>query len=391
MRSVNSRYSPAIDHLRALAALMILFYHGYGVILHRFAPGGVYPDPVTTNPFYVLIIEGHTAVGLFMVLSGFIFTRSAMGHAIDYSAFMVNRFLRIYPLMLAILTLAIALHPELFNPLKFVRSLLLFLDLPGIDFGPMLQIAPWTAIFWTITPEFDFYLIFPVLMFLGGRFGARPLIVLLLLAFAIRLTVAVFLFDVSDISYGTIVGRIDQFLIGMLTAMWTRGRFTTSRAAAWLFPISCGIVLAMLLALHRLGGLTAHAWWRAAWPTMEGGGWAFFIVTYLAIARHVPRRASTALLTIGEASYSIYLLHLAVISLLQWQAGTLFLRSPLSTWGLSPPCASLVVVALFLAPIALGISMVTYRLIEQPFLIMRVRYLRDRVLVPSPEKCLIGS
>jgi len=140
-----------------------------------------------------------------------------------------------------------------------------------------------------------------------------------------------------------------------------------------------------------LGGIAAHAWWRAAWPTAEAGGWAFFIVTYLAIAQHLPRRPSAVLAKVGEASYSIYLLHPAVITLLQWQVGTLFLRSPLSRLGLSPASAALLVVALFLAPIVLGISMATYRLIERPFLGMRVRYLGDRVPSHPAGKVPIGS
>ena len=379
MRSKNSHYDPAIDHLRAFAALMVMFGHGYEMVFRRFSNAGNYTDPVDTNPLYVFILESHTGVALFMVLSGYIFTRSAMGRSISYPAFMLNRFLRIYPLMVAILFVAIALHPELFSPFKFLRSLLLFYRLPGVDFGPLLEIAPWTAIFWTITPEFQFYLIFPLLMFLFSKYGKWPLIMLWIAALLARFFVAIFLFDIADISYSTIYGRIDQFLLGMLAAIWTRGQLPESRLAIWLFPVACVVVLVMLLIFHYMAGPIAPVWWRAVWPTIEGAGWVFFTTTYLAISRYIPRWPAMCLLLIGEASYSIYLLHQAVFTFLYWQAGNLYRLSPLAQLDFNLSLASVLVVGFFLAPIVIGISMVTYRLIEWPFLNFRVRYLRDRM------------
>ena len=90
MKSKNITYMPAIDHLRAFAAVLIIFYHGFNNIYYK----QLYSKPFefdhwvyTNNPLKSLLIEGHTAVALFMVLSGFIFTYGAIGHKINYINF----------------------------------------------------------------------------------------------------------------------------------------------------------------------------------------------------------------------------------------------------------------------------------------------------------------
>jgi len=99
MKSRNIGYLPEVDHLRAFAALLIVFYHGLHLLRSRL----LHDQPFdfshwvsTENPLLAAIAEGHTAVALFMVLSGFIFTWGAWGHQVRYGAFVVNRVLRIY-------------------------------------------------------------------------------------------------------------------------------------------------------------------------------------------------------------------------------------------------------------------------------------------------------
>ena len=103
MQSSNIKYLPAIDHLRAYAALLIVFYHG----LHLFSYQIRFQRPFffdnwlqTKNVLMAFLTEGHTAVSLFMVLSGFIFVYGVYGRKIDGKRFIYNRFLRTYPLFL---------------------------------------------------------------------------------------------------------------------------------------------------------------------------------------------------------------------------------------------------------------------------------------------------
>ena len=105
MKSPNIDYLPAIDHLRGLAALLIVFYHGLHVISYRLRFGAAFGFDgwlQPANPLLAALAEGHTAVSLFMVLSGFIFTIGALGRGISTAGFLRNRFLRTYPLFLAV-------------------------------------------------------------------------------------------------------------------------------------------------------------------------------------------------------------------------------------------------------------------------------------------------
>ena len=96
MQSSNIAYVPALDHIRAYAALLALFYHGLQLFWHQAAYGSLFDAThwlATGNPLLALLVEGHTAVALFMVLSGFIFTWGAKGRNIVYRSFIRNRLL----------------------------------------------------------------------------------------------------------------------------------------------------------------------------------------------------------------------------------------------------------------------------------------------------------
>src|SRR5689334_20829021 len=106
MRSPNSQHLAKLDHLRFLAAAIVLVYHAY---LRPFQDINSFHTrtevltaighaPLLLQPLLALIAEGHTAVGLFLVVSGYIFGHIAAGKNIDAAKFFQNRFLRIYPL-----------------------------------------------------------------------------------------------------------------------------------------------------------------------------------------------------------------------------------------------------------------------------------------------------
>src|SRR6185312_6594894 len=99
MKPREGRYLVTVDHLRALAALLIIFYHGkqlFGFFLRTGVEGfNPMPWPVATGVLDALVIEGHSAVSLFMVLSGFIFANGNWGREVAFRQFMANRLWRI--------------------------------------------------------------------------------------------------------------------------------------------------------------------------------------------------------------------------------------------------------------------------------------------------------
>jgi peptidoglycan/LPS O-acetylase OafA/YrhL len=372
MKSVNSTYLPAVDHLRAFAAMLVLFQHCFTRIGGNLAYGkGAEKVAVpATTPVEAVLYEGHTGVSLFMVLSGFIFTHMAYGRRLQYGRFLLNRILRIYPLLLTVF-MAGALVVGLDSP---IRDTLAVLTIPFQMYGPgsfwfVPDLYPFTTLFWTIAPEFKFYLIFPLLLFGLNRYGAGLIVALIASAMILRVVIASFGVNAHDLAYWTIFGRIDQFLIGMLLAVY----FLVKPAPRkFLLPAACVAVLAMQFSYNRAGGLEAEGTWKLFWPTVEALVWSAFILGYLQFASRLSAKISGALASIGEVSFSMYLLHVTVISAVM-QLG------PLS-FGLPPMLAALVNAVILVMPLTLGVSFVTFRLIEQPFLRLRVRYVKGEPL-----------
>src|SRR5215218_7961165 len=148
MKSANSSYIPTVDHIRAFAATLVLFQHSHAFIGGRlaFGPGGSLDEVRAVTPLDAIVIEGHTGVSLFMVLSGFIFTHIAYGRKVRYAPFLLNRFLRIYPLVIAIFALAFVVkYPEV-SPLGFLAVLALPLQFTHpIDVWFVPAIYPFTS------------------------------------------------------------------------------------------------------------------------------------------------------------------------------------------------------------------------------------------------------
>ena len=282
MQSSNIAYVPALDHIRAYAALLALFYHGLQLFWHQAAYGSLFDAThwlATANPLLALLVEGHTAVALFMVLSGFIFTWGAKGRNIVYRSFIRNRLLRTYPLFIALIVLGISAMPERFSWQALLTTVFGLANMAG-----HLDISPFSAMFWAVAVEWHFYLLFPfLLLFLNGR-GAGYLLGLIALVLAWRSIAWLLTGEVRELAYFTIAGRLDQFLIGMLAGAWC-AREDSVPAPAWIFPLVAALVIAAVWLFHRAGGWPQDNALRIAWGTFEGALWAAFLVAYLGFAR----------------------------------------------------------------------------------------------------------
>ncbi|MGE6497379.1 acyltransferase family protein [Cupriavidus metallidurans] len=247
--TLQFRYLPQVDHWRAVAANWIVLYHGLHVVgglLTSHAPLDTYF--VSSNPIMASIIEGHSAVALFMVLSGFIFTYGAFGRSVSYVPFLKNRFLRIYPLFLVTVFVAIASNPGKVSLDKFLFTVLPLADYSQLDAGPFVSMV------WAVAVEFQFYLIFP---FLLGFLNKSPLKVIcgvIACALIFRLMSVALGASARDLSYWHIIGRIDQFLLGMAAAVLIKqgGLRATHYRVVLLVGVLLGV--AFLFGFHRLGG-----------------------------------------------------------------------------------------------------------------------------------------
>jgi peptidoglycan/LPS O-acetylase OafA/YrhL len=365
MRSVNIPYLPAVDHVRAFAAVLVLAYHGVQLVEHflRFGQEFRFGFPIAFDAVpMALLIEGHTAVGLFMVLTGFVLTYGALSHDVWYWPFLRNRLLRTYPLALFMLLLGLVMRPEQFSLGGLLQTLFGLANLPTA-----LDVSPYSSMWWTVAVEWHFYVLFPwLLVFLKRRWaqGVVGLIgALLLLRWAMILTGS----SPRNLSYLTIVGRLDQFLLGMLAAHLLATRPLSRRQSAVLTAGGLAATVVTLYVFNRAGSWLSDASWKIVWPTVEGLLWMVTLLGYLQLASRATGLWSRALCGVGTISYSIYLTHFVVLTLMIRQGWVI--RAGDDTFS-----GALLTTLFLVLPITLAVSALTYTCIERPFLSMRGRY-----------------
>jgi peptidoglycan/LPS O-acetylase OafA/YrhL len=369
MRSSNIRYIPEVDHLRAFAATLVDFYHALQIIGTFSRTGNESFDNkwiVTNNPLLALIVEGHSAVTLFLVLSGFIFTYGAAGRDVSYRQFIANRMWRIAPMFFLVVLFGIQIFPEGFTAIGLLQTLCFFGDLPGgIGQGGILL-----GVTWSVAIEFRCYFVFPFLLHFIERYGLKYVFGVLFVTLLFRCLFYVAHREAGGIAYWTILGRLDQFVIGITAAIVYRKLEGNKRTLRWLLPLAIAGVIGWLQWFNLHGGWPSQDRNRLVWPPVEATVFAFFIVSYVAFDRGsgVPSNwLSSALARLGEISFSTYLLHFAVI----WVVVHLHWVPHLSK---DPNTNALLTTALIPWPMTIAFATLTYNVVERPFMAYRKRY-----------------
>lgn len=351
MKSSTGKYYVGLDHIRGIAAFMVFTWHFIHVHDgHRSAPPAF---PLS------LLTEGHTGVALFMTLSGYLFAKLLDGKRVSYPSFLWNRVLRLAPLLLFVTFLA-GFSMYYTNGLKPIDySLLVFsgLVLPTLPNGG-----------WSITVEFHFYLILPFLLFLSRR-STGLLLLFIAAMLAVRTVLYLEVGQVQWYAYWTILGRVDQFILGILGYQFRdifKGRHL----------LALGVFLSFA-GFYRF--VDAHGGFYSHYPltspdsvwiyltTIEGLAYAALIAWYDNSFNHTTGRVSRFLALIGTYSYSIYLMHIFFVFRLAEFTDKYLLD------------LSNIYVALLISPIAflliLPVAAASYRLIELPFLRFRTNYI----------------
>jgi peptidoglycan/LPS O-acetylase OafA/YrhL len=191
-------------------------------------------------------------------------------------------------------------------------------------------------------------------------------------------TTAFYMTDaLRDAAYFSPVGRIDQFLLGMIAGV-AYNRWPLLRKRGPIAPVA--VVLAGALVLFYVRQLNERGGWPVdgpfwiMWPTIEGVVWAIFLLSYLRFSTFVPRPLSRAVGAIGTISYSTYLLHFPIL------AALIHAKFVFRFEHSGQP--ELLNVALVLLPMTLGASTLTYWGIERPFYEFRRSYLGASTTTP---------
>ncbi len=330
----------SIQYLRGLAAMLVLASHAL-----------LYP---LTGPHLGYSRLGWLGVILFFVISGFIMVVVTGEGRFSPLDFLRRRFIRIVPMYWGATLLAAALAlvaPHLFKTTVYDTGQLLLSLLFVPFYNPVSGgIHPLYKLGWTLNYEVFFYLCFAVLAFLG----ARARVVGLTAAFSL-LAVLGALFQPQP--------AIPQFYTSFMPLAFCAGAWLglgTLRGQVTALP-RAGIWIALALGAAGLG--EGFAVDRAG--LLEDGlaftGFVVFasVLVLLAVRleRSLPR--ITLLERIGDASYSIYLVHIYEVAVL---AGFAFML-------LNPAdlVADYSVAAVSIAGGTIA-GLLVYRFVEQPVL-----------------------
>jgi peptidoglycan/LPS O-acetylase OafA/YrhL len=371
MQTQHHPYLSRLDHLRFLAASLVVLFHFF----HH-----TQGDLRSGNPLVSLIDEGHTGIALFMVISGFIFTVIAGDKDIHYAGFIRNRIIRIYPLLIvaACLQLFVSTYNDHRN-YGFLQLLGWLMPFRSETIG----LSPYFQQMWTIWVELQFYLLFPFLLLFARRYGSRYLWGVLGLLFVLRALVFAASGEVRYIAYETLFGRLDQFVVGMLLGrVWVAKaqsaqtlKTVRSIHVLWLVPAAL-LVLAVLHAFSMNVGYTelkSPLW--VVWPLVEGAVWGAFVWAYLLVRWPGPEPLKASidkgLALLGAVSFSTYVFHNLVLAAYNNYAGIVHFTG-LERFDI------ILTGVLVVLPLVLLMSAITYGLIEKPFLSLRNNYLSSR-------------
>jgi peptidoglycan/LPS O-acetylase OafA/YrhL len=372
------KHIASLDGVRGVAISFVLLFHLLGSNTQTSSRG--------LNLIAGLRGAGWIGVDLFFALSGFLITgilfdTLATGHY--FKNFYARRFLRIFPLYYGVLFVlflipSIRMHEgrAFFLLFTYLQNTPLWLH------GSQAEIARLTDHLWSLAVEEQFYLVWPVLIFLirDRRRLMWTAVVLGLMAPAVRLVLLAHGASFQE-TYKLTICRADSLLAGAWLALAVRGKLreTVLRYAAPVFGISvflCGMIA------WRTGNFT---WDRN--HSINAYGYSILAVASISlIAMALRPNSMTArvmrvgiLRFLGKYSYGIYVYHQIVFTLVDPLFSD-FLHDHIPSKGLYH---AVLMVSVLLITIPLAV--VSFHCFEQPFLKLK-RYFNYPPSPPSAPK-----
>ncbi|MGB3214591.1 MAG: acyltransferase [Alphaproteobacteria bacterium] len=381
---VVGRYYPEIDGLRALAVMIVIYFHSALMA----GPDRVAVDAATIwdagRFYYEFTMIGWCGVDLFFVISGFLITGILMDTANQqkcFRNFYIRRTLRIFPLYYAVLIFSFLLFVLFYGTTFTLRFSLYFLYLQnwfsvfGYDY------ILYFEHFWSLAIEEQFYIFWPVVFVWAYRRGiVEPvLFVLIFLSFLFRFYLAAKW--QLNMAFSITPSRLDGLLLGA-GLVYLLSRQDDPRRLNVIFARGMAVSLAAVCLLALLNG---NLWGRDREVLMFGiFPVSLFFASFLgwvvtADEEHLIRRffRLSFLREIGKVSYGMYVYHWLIMCVIVQQEimnhqGFTFIHTVLLATG---------------APLSFIVAWTSFRYFEKPFLRLKDVYARyseaDGALPPA--------
>ncbi|MFA6601084.1 MAG: acyltransferase [Candidatus Omnitrophota bacterium] len=370
--SKQHEHVPALDGIRGLAILMVIFHHATYLQSHQGLGGWL---------IKALHMGGH-GVDLFFVLSGFLITGillDAKDRPNFFRNFYGRRTLRIFPLYYLYITFILFLLPALVPSMRQ----------PPYELAALRQHWPWYYFYlsnffvaqkgffahggiditWSLAIEEHFYLLWPLLVSLSDRRHIHRWL-LGILSLSVLLRSLLWAFGTPHLSlYVMTFTHLDGICLGAFWAAYLRTRescpdFFRGFARGRLMALS----LAVLTALFSMGFLEDN---RTFMNTLGYFVISLFFVQLLAVTvRENPpeflRRffSSGLLRAAGKYSYAMYLVHLPICTLLRRAASS----CPSLGFLTAPNAASQILFYAAAIALTLAAAMASWHLLEKHML-----------------------
>ncbi|WP_181005110.1 acyltransferase family protein [Pseudomonas putida] len=333
----------SIQVLRAIAALSVVLYHSHFVV-------NPFPPEYKINiPF--IYSYGYLGVDLFFAISGFIIYHITNGKTLNTAEFISKRFFRIYPVYWIFCLLSFYLYTNNglhFGPKEFdIENLLLSMAIFPLQGSPAYGVG------WSLEHEIIFYVIAALVI---PALKHRGLITILTLLGAVGL-IKEMLTATGAIpkfwDYHLLSPFFLSFAAGMAAyrvSVASKTNFATLTAAAIIAVLATALLM-------NYGSTQARIFARYAMVAISCGLVVASAVAFESTKIHIPAQLKAPIIAIGNASYSLYLVHWVILI----NMGRLKYKV---AYGVPDWAAELWRFALIAACIAIALAM--YKFIEKP-------------------------
>jgi peptidoglycan/LPS O-acetylase OafA/YrhL len=397
LAGADARTIPTLDGMRGIAVLLVLMFHFAWTFPGDDPSKAVRLVDRVAVHVHAFLWSGWTGVDLFFVLSGYLITRGLVTPSdkplgTRMRMFWMRRVLRIFPLYYAVVIVGTVVTLAL--GAKWIPGLPYWLYMQNYVLAFDHEVMRWTAHFWSLAIEEQFYFVWPIIALTVSRRRLVPAILVLVLATVGLRAVLTFkggslaLFQqwfasepegidhgIAKLVYRATFTRADGLLLGAFVAV-TQREVRHPLAYVWRrlrFPIFVATALALAGLYVLANGLNDYD------RRIIGVGYVtlalFFASAVSLCADHVigerARRFLSwgPLVSCGKVSYGMYIFHwplvvLVVPHLVRWQQG----QSTATQMAVSGAFVVLGIAVIW------ALASVSFRFFETPFLKMKGRF-----------------